>query len=506
VPKLLGTLVQFIMTGDAGDGFAAGFFWDQVAQHHSYATGGHGKDEYFGPPDQLSDRVDGRTAETCNVYNMIKMARMLFALRPDDHYVEFHERALFNHILGSMDPADGRMCYMVPVGRGVQHEYQDMFRDFTCCVGSGMESHALHGYGIYYESGDRLWVNLYAPSTAEWKGAGLNLVADTGFPEGESASFKLTLKSPRTFTMALRRPLWAGEGFTVKVNGEEVKNLPAPGHYVEVKRSWMTGDAVELTLPKKLHLEPTPDNPQRAALMWGPLVLAGDLGPEEDFAAWKPGAIPVLVASNRPIDEWLKPVSGKPGTFRTDGVGHLKDVDFVPFYRLHRRTYALYWDLLTPAEWAKKEAEYAAGEERQRKLEQATVGFVQPGDRESERKFNQKGERSRPDRVLGRPSRRGTSWFSYDLPVDSAHPVVVVVTYYTDEWQKRTFDVLVDGERIGEQVVEKGGPPRFFDVEYVVPETVARDKKSVTVRFQAAGRSEIAAVFGVRTIRGDSNQ
>ena len=70
VPKLLGSLARFSYTGDPGDGFAAGFFFDRVVMHHSYATGGHGKDEYFGEPDKLSDRVDGRTAETCNVYNM----------------------------------------------------------------------------------------------------------------------------------------------------------------------------------------------------------------------------------------------------------------------------------------------------------------------------------------------------------------------------------------------------------------------------------------------------
>ena len=135
-----------------------------MVDHHSFATGGHGKDEYFREPDRSEPAsLDGRTAETCNVYNMLKLTRRLFALEPDVQYAEFHERALFNHILGSIDPEDGATCYMVPVGRGVRREYQDMLRSFTCCVGSGMESHALHGDGIYYESGDRLWVNLYAP-------------------------------------------------------------------------------------------------------------------------------------------------------------------------------------------------------------------------------------------------------------------------------------------------------------------------------------------------------
>ncbi|MCK5651546.1 MAG: glycoside hydrolase family 127 protein, partial [Gemmatimonadetes bacterium] len=217
IPKLIGSADRFAYSGTPADLVAAGFFWDRVAHHHSFATGGHGTDEYFGPPDRLSDRVDGRTSETCNVYNMIKLTRRLFALVPDAIYADFHERALFNHIMASIDPEDGRTCYMVPVGRGVQHEYQDMFRSFTCCVGSGMESHALHGDGIYYESKDRLWVNLYAPSTAEWSEAGVRLAMDTGFPEGETARLTFTVQSPKEFTLALRRPHWAGDGFSVRV-------------------------------------------------------------------------------------------------------------------------------------------------------------------------------------------------------------------------------------------------------------------------------------------------
>ena len=293
VPKMIGSLARYIYTGNKIDGQAADFFWDAVAEHHSFATGGHGKDEYFGPADKMSEMVDGRTAETCNVYNMLKMTRTLFTLHPDIKYADFEERALFNHILASMDPKDGRTCYMVPVGRGVEHEYQDMFGGFTCCVGSGMESHALHGDGIYYEADKRLWVNLYVPSIAEWKSQGAKLTMATTFPEGESASLKVTLQSPRSFTLALRRPYWALDGFAVKVNGVAVKQMSGPGTYIEIKRAWKTGDTVDLVLPKTLREEPTPDNPHRSALMWGPLALAGDLGPERSRRV---PAAPVLVA------------------------------------------------------------------------------------------------------------------------------------------------------------------------------------------------------------------
>jgi uncharacterized protein len=521
VPKIQGHLARYAYTGDKADGDAAHFFWDIVVKHHSFATGGHGKDEYFGPPDQLSDRIDGRTAETCNVYNMIKMTRKLFALHPDIKYAEFHERALFNHILGSMDDEDGRTCYMVPVGRGVQREYQDMFRSFTCCVGSGMESHALHGDGLYYESGDKLWVNIYAPSTAKWEAAGVDLAMDTNFPEGESASLKLTLKAPKQFTLALRRPSWAGEGFAVKVNGQTVKQLSAPGSYVEVKRTWKTGDAVALTLPKALWLESLPDNKRVAAIMWGPLALAGDLGPERERrrggqagaqAGARPPAqpirIPSLVAADRPLSEWIKAVTDRPGNFRTAGVGREQDVDLAPFYRLHRRTYSIYFDLFTPAEWDKKAAELLAAQERQRKLEAATVAFVdQPGEVYSERDFNQRGEDTTPVRIGGRPGRSARKWFSFDLPVDAAHPLKLIVTYHGEERATRTFEILVDDTRIGEQRIERhrpGSPTKsFFDIEYAIPAGLAQGKQKVTVRFQSTGGNETAGVFGVRMVRAE---
>ncbi|HEY8227558.1 MAG TPA: beta-L-arabinofuranosidase domain-containing protein [Pyrinomonadaceae bacterium] len=513
VPKLLGVLMRYIYAGDKSDGEAAKFFWDAVALHHSYATGGHGRDEYFGPPDQLSERVDGRTNESCNVYNMLKMTRRLFAISPDIKYAEFEERALFNHVLASMDPDDGRTCYMVPAGRSVRHEYQDMFRDFTCCVGTGMENHGLHGDGIYYESGDRLWVNLYVPSAATWRGAGVNLVLETSFPEGDSATLRLMLAKPKEFTLALRRPSWAGQGFNVKINGEVVSELPKAGSYVELKRKWKSGDAVVLTLPKTLHREPMPDNPNRVALMWGPLVLAGDLGPEPERRSWITTQTPAFITAERPIDEWVATITDNPATFFSNGFdldGAEKQINLVPFYRLHRRIYSIYWDLYTAEGWEKKLNYLAAERAKQRKLEAATVAFVQPGDIQKEKAFQQQGEDSTTDRISGRTARRGKKWFSYNVPVDPSHPDALVVTYHSEERGKRTFEILIDGRRIGEQTLERRPPGSaaggFFDVEYQIPQHLLNDKEKVTVRFQATGGNEIAAVYGIRIIRTDTER
>jgi DUF1680 family protein len=432
---------------------------------------------------------------------MLKMTRQLFAINPDVKFAEFEERALFNHILASIDPEDGRTCYMVPVGRGVRREYQEMFRSFTCCVGSGMESHGLHGDGIYYESGDRLWVNLYVASTAEWKAAGVNLAMETGFPEGDTATLKFTASKPKQFTLALRRPAWADSGFELKVNGKPVKVVSKPGSYVEVKRTWKSGDTVTLVLPKTLRIEGLPDNKNRAALMWGPLVLAGDLGPERRGQAAGSDLVPSLVIAEKPVGEWLQPVPDRLGIFRTVGVGRVldgaeKEVEFAPFYRLHRRTYGVYWDLYTPDAWRAKLDEYAVEVAKRKKLEAATIGFVQPGD--TEQNFKQQGEDTNQDRISGRAGRRTKKWFSYELPVEPEKANALLVTFFTDERAKRSMEIFVDNQRVG----APGGPTgNFFDVEYKLPAELLKDKKKVTVKFQATGGNETPTVFGVRTVR-----
>jgi DUF1680 family protein len=511
VPKVYGALMRYVYTGNQADAETAKFFWDRVVNDYSFATGGHGKNEYFGEPDKLDDMVDGRTAETCNVYNMLKMTRTLFSVAPDIRYTDFHERALFNHILASQDPKDGTVTYMLPVGRGVQHEYQRMFEDFTCCVGTSMESHALHGAGIYYYKGsEELWIGLYAPSIAHWDSAGVEVEMATDFPIGPSASVKIRVKTPKKFTLALRRPYWAGDGFSVKVNGQSLKALSPPSSFIKISRVWQQNDTVELTLPKVLREEPLPDNPRRMAFLWGPLVLAGDLGPEaqqneNEENPPAPSAPPIVVAKE-PLQQWLKPEPGKPGWFKTTGAGLAQDIEFAPFYKLPRREYAVYWDVFTPEEWSKRSAEYKVEQEKQQKVQAATIAFAQPGEMQSERDFNEQGEDSAPLLWRGRHGRAGKGWFSFDMPVETAHRVALGVTFGGDGRRKSTCDILINGKKIGEYVALLRSPEQessFVDVNYAIPAELLEGKSKVTVRFQATDGNEIRGVFGVRTVRDD---
>jgi DUF1680 family protein len=516
IPKLIGTLARYLYTGDAADGNAARNFWEDVVDHHSFATGGHGYDEYFGKPDHLSGQVDGtgqrsqdlRTSESCNVYNMLKLTRRLFALKPDVRYADFQERALFNHVLASIDPSNGRTCYMVPVGAGVIHEYQDMFNDFTCCVGTGMENHALHGDGIYFTAGNRLWVNVYAPSVAQWADSDATLTMETPFPLGDTASLKVALKQPRELTISFRRPAWAGAGFKLAVNGEPVLDLGKPDSYVDVTRRWVDGDTVSILMPESLHAEPLPDNPARVALMWGPLVLAGDFGSQasddqaEDASANASAArtdFPVFACADRPLSDWIKPVEGKTGSFRAttaDG----RNITLVPFYTLHQRRYGLYWDLFTPAEWASRQAVYAAEQARQKRLAAATVAYVQVGEMQPERDYRYEGKGSTTIRVDGQPGRSGGRWISFNVPVDSTSATELAVTT-TGETDGQAFDVTVEGMAVKstQRLAEEGS--KFIDLDYAVPPAAIAGKKKVTVRIAARPDHELPGIFGLRVLR-----
>jgi hypothetical protein len=386
-------------------------------------------------------------------------------------------------------------------------------------------------------------VNLFVPSTAQFTTAGVKLKMETDFPDGGAATITLAMPKPAAFTLAVRRPSWAGDGFTVKVNGASVdvpplaslragsaggRNMgnedasPQPSSFVELNRTWKTGDTVEFTLPKSIRLEPTPDNRSVAAIMWGPLVLAGDFGPRRegrvrtaDSSAVVPAApapIPVLVAADRPVGEWVVPSGARTGDFRVSQVARVPaqpaaptDVPLTPFYRTHRRTYSVYFDVVTPSEFDARVAALAAERERVRRLDAATVAFVQVGDSQPEREFNYQSEPANRavQRTNGRANRSGPGWFSFDLPVDPNADAALVVTYLNELGlppASGNFQILVDGTVIA-PFAPNSTATGFFDAQYAVPATLVHGKSKVTVRFQAAPGGRIAPVFGVRTIR-----
>jgi hypothetical protein len=219
----------------------------------------------------------------------------------------------------------------------------------------------------------------------------------------------------------------------------------------------------------------------------------------------------VLLGGDRPVNEWVAPAPNA-GDFNVPQAGRLPDaptkpvdVSLTPFYRTHRRTYSVYFDVLTPAELDARAASIAAERERVHQMELATVGVVQPGEMQPERDYNyQSDPADRPvGRTNGRGNRGGMGWFAFDMPIDPATSMALVVTYLNEVGLPPTlgnFQVVVDGTLIATfapNAVASG----FYDARYVIPPDLTRGRSKVTVRFQAAPGGRIASVFGVRTVR-----
>ena len=375
IPKMTGSADRYAYAGRPADLAASVFFWRTVVEHHSFATGGNSayyNGEHFPQADQLAAAIESAPSafgnESCNVYNMLRLTRRLFSIEPRVEYADYLERALFNHSLAQIDPATGSLSYHVPVGQRVRHDYQARSGEtndvFSCCVGTGLENAGIFGSGLYYESGDRLWVNVYAPSTADAQGLGARFTMATSLPEGDTARLTISLPRPKRFTVALRRPFWTTDGFAIRVNGRPERVGPAgaarpASTYVEITRTWREGDVIEVVLPKQLRIEATPDRPELVALLWGPLVLGENLGPASargsNAALANNPARSVLFVNGRAPGDWLTPVAGQPGGFRFTGSGRTTALpgaeaaaNFLPLYRLHGRTYSVYVYLAPP--------------------------------------------------------------------------------------------------------------------------------------------------------------
>ncbi|HEU4713953.1 MAG TPA: beta-L-arabinofuranosidase domain-containing protein [Pyrinomonadaceae bacterium] len=501
IPKLIGLARRYELTSDAADKTAAEFFWQRVVHHHSYVNGGNSDGERFGPPDKLNNRLSDNTSETCNTYNMLKLTRHLFQWHASAEYGDYYERALYNHILASQNPDDGMVCYYVPLKAGSRKVYSKPFDDFWCCVGTGMENHAKYGEAIYFHENDSLWVNLFIPSELTWREKGVTVKQETLYPESDKVGLTLNAKRPVNLALRLRYPAWAKDGVTVTVNGTPQTIANKPGSFIELIRTWKTGDRVELTMPMSLRLETMPDNPRRVAIFYGPTILAGELEPEQ-----QPGGvnlIPGLVTDDTKLSNWIVPAADRPITFRTESVGKPGDVTLYPFYRMHNKRYAVYWDLLNDRQWLERVTNYKNELDRLRLLESLTVDFVQPGEPQLERDHNMQGERMATGENSGRKWRhaRDGGWVSFDLKVLPDQPVALVCSYWGSETGRRTFDIFADGIRVGTQTLSNDKPGEFFDVTYTIPAEVTRGKNKIGVRFQARPENTAGGFYGVRVIK-----
>jgi DUF1680 family protein len=293
---------------------------------------------------------------------MLRLSKLLYGDSGDLQYIEYYERALYNHILSSQHPEHGGLVYFTPMRPAHYRIYSQPGVAMWCCVGSGLENHFKYGEIIYAHRGTDLFVNLFIPSRLEPAGTDLRLVQETAFPDDETVVIRIE-DGAGEFALNLRYPMWvATDALAVTVNGEPVEVSARPGEYVGIDRRWRKGDEVVVTLPMTTRLEPLPDGSNWYAVVHGPVVLAAKtpifendtlefladdsrMGHKADGPLCPPDAMPLMVAEPDVFLQSLEPLSPGPLTFRANGVdvGGEDSVELVPFFRLHDSRYTVYW-------------------------------------------------------------------------------------------------------------------------------------------------------------------
>ena len=520
IPNVIGTARRYELTGDPADRHIAEFFWRSVVHGRTYCTGGTSIDEHWrSDPYHLADQLGPHTQETCCTYNMLKLTRHLFAWEPDAAYMDYYERNLINSILATQDPSTGMMMYFVTLASGHWKYFNTPRDSFWCCTGTGLENHAKYADTIYFHNDETLWVNLFIASELDWKGKGVTVRQQTNFPEISATKLTIEASQPVEFELRLRVPGWATQGVTLKIDGREQAVTAQAGSFLSIRRAWREKTEVEMTMPMKLWLCPMPDNPNLAAVMYGPLVLAGQLGeadvPQEliyttsnwfEFPADRIVEAPVMVTTQRDPQAWIRPVEGKPLTFRTSGAGRPDDVTLVPYHELFGRHYAVYWRLTDDAGWQRIQAERKAREEakareaaRQAALDARKIDAVEIGVSDSEKAHQIKGENTRSGTHAQRRWRDAEGgWFEYRMKVLPETPMTLRCTWWGSD-NDRVFDILVDGTKIATQKLARNNPGEFFDVDHAIPFELTTGRESIVVRFAAHPGSVAGGLFGCAT-------
>lgn len=501
IPKFIGLARDYELTQNDKAKQTASFFWNRVVNHHSYVTGGNGNHEYFGPPDQLRNRLSDGTTETCNVYNMLKLTNHLFEWEPNAAAADFYERALFNHILSTQNPENGKVIYNLSLEMGGNKYFQDYYA-FTCCVNSGMETHSKYGGSIYFHNDNELYVNQFIASQVDWSEKGIVFRQTTDFPKEQRTTILFETEKPTTLDLKIRYPYWAEKGVRVLVNGEAQEVDQQPSSFISLNREWKTGDKIEVEFPFSIRKESMPDDPNRVAIMYGPLVMAGVLGPKDDPRATEVNYVPIFLAENADPKTWVKP-TGDTNEFEVTGVSQPRDFILKPFYEVYDKTYSVYWDVFNEASWKEHKESFQAELERRKKLEERTFDFVQPGEMQPERDHNFKGDSVYVETMKDRKARvanRG-GWFSFDMKVMTGQPMALVVDYWGGYTGGKTFDILVNDQKIATENISGKKDGEFIDVQYNIPEELTLSNNMITVKFVGHVGSRTGPVFGIRTIK-----
>ncbi|MDD5345856.1 MAG: glycoside hydrolase family 127 protein, partial [Proteiniphilum sp.] len=517
IPKVIGfKRIADLEANESWDN-AARFFWEGVVTNRSVSIGGNSVSEHFNHVEDFSRMVTSiEGPETCNTHNMLRLTRMLYHTDPQPGYIDYYERALYNHILSSQNPHTGGLVYFTQMRPGHYRVYSQPHTSMWCCVGSGIENHSKYGEMIYAHTEEALYVNLFIPSRLQWKAQQTEILQENNFPYEESTAITINPRGRKQFTLMLRHPEWAKEGtIRITVNGREYTAEEKEG-YLAINRRWRKGDRVVMEMPMRVRTEQLPDHSNYYSFAYGPIVLAARTSEEEQtglFADDSRGghiahgpqiplkSMPLVVGEAGELASLLQPVKGKPLTFRLTSLypdRYTGGMELTPFFSLHESRYIIYWPQATRGEAEKMHRAIEKEETRRNELNNKTVDLVVSGEQQPESDHFIASEESRTGVFVDIHWREASGWFSYGMRNEKQNARYLYISYF-DIDRSRNFDILVNDRHLesfsltGQKGMEKQ------ELLISLPEEQHQEKQLI-VKFSAHPGSTTGKIAEVRLL------
>lgn len=500
---------------------AAQNFWTDVVKNRTVCIGGNSMNEWFMASSAASRYVNECNGpESCNSNNMLKLSETLFDATHDSKYVDFYEGTMYNHILSTIDPKTGGYVYFTPLRPQAYRIYSKVNQDMWCCVGTGMENHSKYGHFIYTHNGDNtLYVNLFTPSKLE--NSRFALTQETNFPYEEQT--KLTITKGASYTIAIRKPSWVGEGFSITINGSAVDagSMTTTGGYCLISNTWKEGDVITVNLPMSLRYEQCPNLKDYIAFKYGPILLgspttssdpaaedyekltheyaAGErMGHAEDsYTTTKSlASAPLLIGDRAEVLGKISALS--PLSFEIDASREGSawgTLTMAPYYSIHHSRVMNYWYQATAEDYAN--SDWAKAEKAKEELDKRTIDFIRTGEQQSEAGITSYSSNSSVGTYKDEVYRDAMAggWIQYILTNHEkvTENVGLVCRFQTaDAGRKAT--IYVDGQLIDTYTIPSAFSLQddngFFNKEWALPKSLVTNsdgsaKETLTFRIQA---------------------
>jgi hypothetical protein len=361
IPKIIGAARMYEVTGDRRYQRIAEYFLEEVLTARSYAIGNTSLDEHWKTlPGQLKGTLAWANAECCVAYNLMKLERLVFGWTGDARWMDAYEQSLLNCRLGTQN-ADGLKQYFFPLAAGYWRAYNSPEESFWCCTGTGAEEFAKFTDTVFFHRGGDLFVNQFIAATLDWKEEGLLVEQTTQFPREQGTTLKIKAARPTARTIHVRIPGWTAGVAEVKINGRALEAVADAGSYLAIRRVWQDGDTVSVGLPMELRQEPLSGDDSTVAVLYGPMLLAADLGPGPADGPSKiihsgdtipknlPAADPLPKAgAGAGPEQWVKSESKSELRFKAAGEG--AQYELMPMYQIRDQRYSVYWQVQSPKE------------------------------------------------------------------------------------------------------------------------------------------------------------